>query len=41
MRFDLLNMRYLGGIHLVDGNDELTDTEGEDEESVLAGLAVL
>ena len=34
-------MRYLGGIHLVDGNDELTDTEREGEESVLAGLAIL
>ncbi len=34
-------MRYLGGIHLVDSDDELTDTEGEGEESVLAGLAIL
>ena len=34
-------MRYLGGIHLVDGNDELTDTEGEGEEGVLASLTVL
>ena len=32
---------HLGGVHLVDGNDELTDTEGEGEESVLAGLAIL
>ena len=31
----------LGGVHLVDGNDELTNTEGEREESVLTGLAVL
>lgn len=31
----------LGGVHLVDGDDELTDTEGEGEESVLAGLAIL
>ena len=31
----------LGGIHLVDGDDELTDTEGEGKESVLAGLAIL
>lgn len=31
----------LGGVHLVDGNDELTDTKGEGEESVLASLAVL
>ena len=31
---------YLGGVHLVDGNDELTHTESEGEESVLAGLAI-
>jgi len=31
----------LGGVHLVDGNDELTNTEGEGEEGVLAGLAIL
>ena len=31
----------LGGVHLVDGNDELTHTESEGEESVLAGLAIL
>ena len=31
----------LGGVHLVDGNDELLDTEGEGKESVLAGLAIL
>ncbi len=42
MGFDLFKyMRYLGGIHLVDSDDELTDTEGEGEESVLAGLAIL
>ena len=32
---------YLRGVHLVDGNDELPDTEGEGKESVLAGLAIL
>jgi hypothetical protein len=32
---------YLGGVHLVDGNDELTDTEGEGQESMLASLAIL
>lgn len=32
---------YLGGVHLVDGNDELTDTKGEGEEGVLASLAIL
>ena len=31
----------LGGVHLVDGDDELLDTEGEGEESVLTGLAIL
>lgn len=31
----------LGGIHLVDGDDELTDTEGEGEESVFTGLTIL
>lgn len=30
-----------GGVHLVDGNDELLDTEGEGEQSVLTGLAIL
>ena len=32
---------YLGGIHLVDGDDELPDTEGESEQCVLSGLTVL
>jgi hypothetical protein len=31
----------LGGVHLVDGNDELTNTEGEGQKCVLASLAVL
>ena len=31
----------LGGVHLVDGNDELLDTKGVGEKGVLAGLAVL
>jgi hypothetical protein len=31
----------LAGVHLVASNDELPDTEGEGEEGVLAGLAVL
>ena len=34
-------MTNLGGVHLVDGDDELPDTEGEGKESVLAGLTVL
>ena len=32
---------YLRGVHLVDGDDELPDTEGEGKEGVLAGLAIL
>jgi hypothetical protein len=31
----------LGGVHLVDGDDELLDTESVGEESVLTGLAIL
>jgi hypothetical protein len=31
----------LGRVHLIDSNDELPDTEGEGEESVLASLTVL
>ena len=31
----------LGGVHLVDGDDELLDTEGIGEESVLTSLAIL
>jgi hypothetical protein len=31
----------LGGVHLVDGDDELLDTEGVGEQSVLTGLSVL
>ena len=33
--------KYLGGVHLVDGDDELPDTEGEGEKRVLASLAIL
>ena len=38
-----INLRvwWLGGVHLVDTNDELLDTEGEGEKGVLTGLAVL
>ena len=36
-----LRVWWLGGVHLVDTDDELLDTEGEGEESVLTGLAVL
>lgn len=32
---------YLGGVHLVDSNDELPNTEGEGEESMLASLTIL
>lgn len=31
----------LAGVHLVEGNDELLDTEGESKQSVLTGLAIL
>lgn len=31
----------LGSVHLVDGNDELLDTQGVGEQSVLTGLAIL
>jgi hypothetical protein len=31
----------LGGVHLVDGNDELLDTQGVGEQSVLTSLAIL
>jgi len=31
----------LGGVHLVDGNNELSDTKSESEESVLTSLAIL
>lgn len=40
---DLLEtgLRPLGSVHLVDGNDELLDTEGEGEQSVLTSLTIL
>lgn len=31
----------LGSVHLVEGDNELADTEGESEQSVLTGLAIL
>lgn len=34
-------LRPLDGVHLVDGNNQLLDTEGESEQSVLSGLTVL
>jgi len=37
----VLGVLGLGVVHLVDTNDELFDTEGEGEESVLTGLTVL
>lgn len=39
--FLVTGLRPLGGVHLVDGNDELLDTKGVGEESVLTGLAIL
>ena len=37
----ILRVWWLSGVHLVDSDDELLDTEGEGEESVLTGLTVL
>jgi hypothetical protein len=34
-------LRPLGGVHLVDGDNELLDTEGVGKQSVLTGLAIL
>ena len=39
--FSPMRGTYLGGVHLVDGDDELPDTEGEGEQSVLSGLTIL
>ena len=36
-----LGVWRLGGVHLVDGDDQLLDTEGVGEQGVLSGLAVL
>ena len=36
-----LGVGRLGGVHLVDGNDQLLDTEGVGEQSVFSGLSVL
>lgn len=34
-------LTYLRGVHLVDGHNELPDTEGEGKKGVLASLAIL
>lgn len=34
-------LRPLGGVHLVDGDDQLLNTEGVGKESVLTGLSIL
>ena len=34
-------MPHVCGVHFVDGDDELLDTEGESKESVFTGLAIL
>jgi len=39
--FTNLTIRRLGGVHLVDGDDQLLHAEGEREKGVLASLAVL
>ena len=36
-----LRVWWLGGVHLVDTNDELLDTQGEGQQGVLTGLTVL
>ena len=40
-RHNVAKFTNLGGIHLVDGDDELPDTEGEGEQGVLTSLAIL
>jgi hypothetical protein len=37
----LLRVWWLGGVHLVDTNDQLLDTKGEGQQGVLTGLAIL
>jgi len=39
--FLVAGLRPLGGVHLVDGDDELSDTQGVGEQSVLTGLTIL
>ena len=39
--FVVTGLSPASSVHLVEGNDELTDTEGESEQSVLTGLAIL
>jgi len=34
-------MSHLGSVHLVHGNDELTDTESKRQESMFASLTIL
>ncbi|CAD6222188.1 GSCOCG00000798001-RA-CDS [Cotesia congregata] len=36
-----LRVGWLGGVHLVDSDNQLLDTKGESKESVLTGLTVL
>ena len=38
---DNLRVWWLSGVHLVDTNDQLLDTQGEGQESVLTGLTIL
>ena len=39
--FLVTGLRPLGGVHLVDGDDEVLDTQGVGEQSVLTSLAIL
>ena len=38
---DYVRVWWLSGVHLVDTNDQLLDTQGEGQESVLTGLTIL
>ena len=39
--FIVTGFRPLGGVHLVDSNDELFDTKGISQEGVFTGLTIL
>ena len=41
LHIDKLSETNLGRVHLVDGNNELPDTEGKGKESVLSSLTIL
>ena len=41
IKSSILRVWWLSGVHLVDTNDQLLDTQGEGQESVLTSLTVL